>query len=54
MFFILDNVGSMCSDPGLANILSIIKKFVNMLWVVGPILAIIAAAINGFKLMSNP
>ena len=54
MFFILDNVSAVCSDPGLANILSIIKKFVNMLWIVGPILAIIASAINGFKLMSNP
>ena len=54
MFFILDNIGAVCSDPGLASILSIIKRFVNMLWLFGPILAIIAAVINGFKLMSNP
>ena len=51
--FLLD-IGGLCSDPGIANIIAIIKKFVNMLWIVGPILAIIAAFINGFKLMSNP
>lgn len=52
--FILDAVSGLCSDPGLANILGIIKKFVNILWIFGPILAIISSVINAVKLMSNP
>lgn len=51
---ILDTISSLCTDPGLASILSIVKKFVNILWIVGPILAIIASVINAIKLMSNP
>lgn len=51
---ILDNISSLCTDPGLANILAIIKKFMNILWIVGPILAIISAVIIAIKLMSNP
>lgn len=51
---ILDTISSLCTDPGLASILAIIKKFVNILWIVGPILAIIASVINAVKLMSNP
>ena len=27
--FILDTISGMCTDPGLANILAIIKKFMN-------------------------
>ncbi len=52
--FILDNISGLCTDPGLANILSIIKKFVNILWIVGPILAIISGGIIATKLMTNP
>ncbi len=52
--FILDTVSHLCSDPGLANILAIVKKFMNILWIVGPILAIIATGINLTKLMTNP
>lgn len=52
--FILDTISGMCTDPGLANILAIIKKFMNILWIVAPILAIISSVINAIKLMSNP
>ncbi len=51
---ILESISGMCTDPGLANILVIIKRVMNILWIVGPILAIIASVINGIKLMSNP
>lgn len=47
-------VSGTCTDPGLATILATIKKFMNILWIVGPILAIIGAGIALFKLMSNP
>lgn len=52
--YILEAISGMCFDPGLANILTIVKRAMNIMWVVGPILAIIAAVINGVKLMSNP
>lgn len=53
MLFLL-NVSSSCSDPGLAAILTVVKKFMNVLWIIGPILAIVGAGIALFKLMSNP
>ena len=52
--FILDSVSVVCSDPGLANILAIIKKVVNIIWMIGPILAIISGVIILIKMMSNP
>ena len=54
MLMFLLNISGNCGDPGLAAIISIIKKFMNILWIVGPILAIIGAGIAFFKLMSNP
>ena len=53
MMFILALSGN-CTDPGLASLLAIAKKFMNILWIVGPILAIIGAGIAFYKLMSNP
>lgn len=47
-------VSGTCTDPGLATILATVKKFMNILWIVGPILAIVGAGIALFKLMSNP
>jgi len=52
--FILDNISGICSDPGLANILAIIKRFMNIIWIIGPILAIVSAVIIAIKMMSNP
>jgi hypothetical protein len=51
--FILRISGS-CTDPGLAAILATVKKFMNILWIIGPILAIVGAGIALFKLMNNP
>lgn len=54
MMQILVQLSGTCSDPGLAAILATVKKFMNILWIIGPILAIIGAGIALFKLMSNP
>lgn len=43
-----------CSDPGLAALLAMVKRFVNILWIVGPILAIIGCVIAFIKLLNNP
>ena len=51
---ILEQISNLCTDPGLANIIAIIKKGVSILWIFGPILAIISGMIIGAKLMSNP
>ena len=51
--FILKISGD-CTDPGLAAILATVKKFMNILWIIGPILAIVGAGIALFKLMNNP
>lgn len=53
MMFLLQ-ISENCTNPGLAVILSIIKKFMNILWIVGPILAIVGAIIAFIKLMTNP
>lgn len=53
MMFLLE-ITSNCTDPALAGILYIIKKFMDILWIVGPICAIVGAAIALVKLMSNP
>lgn len=52
--FILEDVVSACSDPVMASVLGIIKKFFNVIQIVGPILAIVGGAIALVKLMSNP
>ncbi len=43
-----------CSDPGLAAILTIVKRAMNIFWILGPILAMIGATIAFIKLLSNP
>lgn len=53
MAFILAFSGN-CSDAGLAMLLATVKKFMNILWIIGPILAIIGAGVAFYKLMSNP
>ncbi len=50
---ILDLV-SLCSDPVLTKILSIIKSVLDKIQLVGPILGIIALIINLIKLMASP
>lgn len=52
--FMLDAISSLCTDPGLANILFIIKRFMNIIWIAGPIFAIVSGVISAIKLMTNP
>ena len=52
MFFLA--VGSACGDPGLASILSIVKKVLTLLQIIGPILAIISIAFHLTMLAKNP
>lgn len=51
--FILD-LTSTCNSPALANILGIIKKALNLIQLVGPIIGIIGLIIVLIKLMMNP
>lgn len=52
--FILQNISRVCSDPALASIISLVKKAMNIIWIFGPILAIIGAIIALVKLLTNP
>ena len=54
MLNLILNVSESCNDAGLAVILATIKKFMNILWIIGPIMAIVGAGIALFKLLNNP
>lgn len=54
MLSLILKISGSCTDPGLASILYIVKKFMNILWIIGPICAVIGAVIAFIKLMSNP
>ena len=43
-----------CNDPGLASILVIFKNILNVIWIVGPIVSIIALIIAIVKMVNNP
>ena len=43
-----------CGSAGIANLLSITKTIVNLIQIVGPILAMIALAVCFTRLMTNP
>ncbi len=43
-----------CGSYAIANILSITKTIVNLIQLLGPIICMVALAINFTKLMSNP
>lgn len=45
---------NVCSDPGLANILSIIKQILDLIQLLGPIIAIIGLIIILIKIIINP
>ena len=53
MFF-LASIGSACSDPGLASIMSIVKKLLSLFQIIGPILALFSMAYHLTMLMKNP
>ncbi len=43
-----------CNSAALAGVLSALKKIIRLIQIIGPILLIIAIALNVFKLLSNP
>ncbi len=51
---VLDNIINTCSDPGLGVVISVIKRIIDIVWIVGPILFIIALVINFTKMMMDP
>ena len=53
MLEILDLVNE-CSSKELSSILTITKRVLNVIQIIGPILLIIAIIIHLIKLMSNP
>ena len=56
--FILDNVNvdliGACNDYGLAVLLNVIKRFLNIIQIVGPVLAVISLVVIFVKMISNP
>ena len=50
---ILDLVGT-CGDPGLANVLAIMKRLLELLQLFGPLIAIISLVVIFIKLIVNP
>ena len=51
--FILDMV-STCGNPALANLFYIAQRFITVIQIIAPILAIIALGINLTKSVINP
>ncbi len=51
---VLYNVSKTCSDPALSNVLAPIKNFVNIIQIIGPILALIGLIYLITKLITNP
>ena len=49
MFYILN-----CSSIGVANIITILKRILDVIWIITPILAIMFLTVNIIKLMANP
>ena len=43
-----------CSDPGLAYLLFFVKRFLNVIQIIGPIVALVGLTIHLIKLMTNP
>ncbi len=43
-----------CNDPGMASILVIVKNILNVIWIVGPIISMIALIIGITKLINTP
>ena len=43
-----------CNDPGLANILTIIKKILNLIQLLGPLLAIISLVVIFINMVNKP
>lgn len=53
MVYLVDIV-NMCKDPGLAGILLIMKRFLSLIQIIGPIIAIISLVSISVKSVANP
>ena len=51
--FILDMVSN-CGNPALANLFNIAQKFINIVQILAPILAIISLGVNLVKSVKDP
>ncbi len=47
-------IASTCSDPAMASLLSIVKKILSLLQIIGPILAIIMGSVHLTMLVKDP
>ena len=60
MFYLLDyervssDIIEACGSVGIAGLLNIVKTVLSMIQIIGPILCMVALAINFIKLMTNP
>lgn len=48
------NLSEICSDYGLAYILVIVKKFLDVIYIIGPIVALVGLTYYLIRLMANP
>ena len=51
---ISQNIIDACGSSGIANLLNITKTIVNLIQIVGPILAMVALTFCFIRLMTNP
>ncbi len=51
---ILDNIISTCSDPGIGVVITVLKRILDIIQIVGPIIFIIALVINFARMMMDP
>ena len=54
MFLLFENFNETCTDAALANILSICKRVLKLIQIIGPILAIVSLAFILIKYVINP
>lgn len=50
----MNDLAGVCSDYGIAYILVIVKKFLNVIYIIGPIVALVGLTYHLIRLMSNP
>lgn len=48
------NITTTCNDPGLANILLIVKRILGLIQLIGPLLAIISLVIIFINMVNRP
>lgn len=54
VWMITGDLADVCRDYGLAYILVIVKKFLNVIYIIGPIVALVGLTYHLIRLMANP